>query len=290
MKMPTYDQLMEPTLKALENLGGSGNIEEITNEVLKILNLPENITSQLHKPEQSSHTELEYRLAWARTYLKKVNLVDNSARGIWAFTKEYTIGQEINPAKVIQKVREQNAVRQPKKKKGGEVESQPADDFNDLELNIEDGWHDRLHQTLLRMEPDAFERLTKRILRESGFVQVEVTGRTGDGGIDGKGILKLQNVISYHVVFQCKRYKGSVGSNAIRDFRGAMVGRADKGIFLTTGTFTREAITEATRDGAPAIDLIDGDNLAEMLKRLNLGVRIQMVEQIEIDSEWFAGI
>ena len=157
-------------------------------------------------------------------------------------------------------------------------------------MEIEDHWRDLLHQALMKMSSDSFERLTKRLLRESGFVQVEVTGRTGDGGIDGKGILKLQNVISYHVVFQCKRYKGSVGSGAIRDFRGAMVGRADKGIFITTGTFTRDAISEAIRDGAPAIDLIDGDNLAEMLKSLNLGIKVQMVERVEIDGEWFESI
>ena len=122
------------------------------------------------------------------------------------------------------------------------------------------------------------------------FVQVEVTGRSGDGGIDGKGIIKLQNILSYHVVFQCKRYKESVGSGAIRDFRGAMIGRADKGLFITTGTFTRDAIKEATRDGASPIDLIDGENLVEMLKQLRLGVKVRMVEELEIDAAWFEGL
>lgn len=129
-----------------------------------------------------------------------------------------------------------------------------------------------------------------RLLRESGFVQVEVTGRSGDGGIDGKGIIKLQNVLSYHVVFQCKRYKESVSSSAIRDFRGAMIGRADKGLFITTGTFTRDAIKEATRDGASPIDLIDGENLVEMLKQLRLGVNVRMVEEVEVDATWFEGM
>jgi restriction system protein len=116
---------------------------------------------------------------------------------------------------------------------------------------------------------------------------VEITGRSGDGGIDGKGIIKLQNVLSYHVVFQCKRYKESVSSGAIRDFRGAMIGRADKGLFITTGTFTRDAIKEATRDGASPIDLIDGENLAGMLKQLRLGVKIRMVEEVDVDTAWF---
>lgn len=147
-----------------------------------------------------------------------------------------------------------------------------------------------MHQQLLRLKPDAFERLAMRLLRESGFVQVEVTGRSGDGGIDGKGIIKLQNVLSYHVVFQCKRYKESVGSGAIRDFRGAMIGRADKGLFITTGTFTRDAIKEATRDGASPIDLIDGENLVEMLKQLRLGVKVRMVEEVEMAATWFEGM
>ena len=127
-------------------------------------------------------------------------------------------------------------------------------------------------------------------MRESGFVQVEVTGRTGDGGIDGKGIARLHGFMSFHVIFQCKKYQGSVGAGEIRDFRGAMVGRADKGLFITTGTFTPAAVKEATRDGAPPIDLVDGDQLAVKLKELSLGVRTELVESVTVDSEWFKAI
>src|SRR5205823_8842550 len=109
-----------------------------------------------------------------------------------------------------------------------------------------------------------------RVLRETGFTQVEVTGRSGDGGIDGKGIAKINGILSFRVVFQCKRYRGSVGASEIRDFRGAMQGRADKGLFITTGYFTRDAIKEATRDGATAIDLVDGEKLVEKLRELGL--------------------
>ena len=138
--------------------------------------------------------------------------------------------------------------------------------------------------------PDAFERLTKRLLRESGFVQVEVTGRSGDGGVDGKGIIRIGGLLSFHVVFQCKKYQGSVGASHMRDFRGAMVGRADKGLFNTTGTFTRDAIKEATRDGAPPIDLVDGDQLADKLKELGLGIKMEVVEKVNVDEEWFKKI
>jgi restriction system protein len=153
-------------------------------------------------------------------------------------------------------------------------------------------WREELLNTLFQMEPSAFERLVQRILRESGFIQVEVTGKSGDGGIDGKGIMRLGGLLSFHVIFQCKRYQGSVSAGQVRDFRGAMVGRADKGLLITTGNFTKDATREATRDGAPAIDLIDGDLLVEKLRDLELGVKTEIVrvKQISIDHEWFLNI
>ncbi|MRS05512.1 restriction endonuclease, partial [bacterium] len=138
--------------------------------------------------------------------------------------------------------------------------------------------------------PEQFERLSQRLLRELGFVNVEVTGKSGDGGIDGKGVIKIGGVLSFHVVFQSKRFKGSVSPALIRDFRGAMIGRADKGLFITTGAFTNEARKESQRDGAPPLDLIDGYQLAEKLKELKLGIETYMVEKIKINKEWFAGI
>ncbi len=153
-------------------------------------------------------------------------------------------------------------------------------------------WQEELLDVLLLMSPSAFERLVQRILRESGFIHVEVTGQTGDGGIDGHGILRLGGLLGFHVIFQAKRWKGAVGAGLIRDFRGAMVGRADKGLLITTGAFTKEAIKEATRDGAPAIDLIDGDQLVDKLKQLSLGVITKKieVEQITIDKNWFQSL
>jgi restriction system protein len=140
-----------------------------------------------------------------------------------------------------------------------------------------------------RIDPADFEKLCQRLLRESGFIRVEVTGKTGDGGIDGTGVLRM-NLLSFHVLFQCKRFKGSVGSSVVRDFRGAMVGRADKGLILTTGNFTSEARKEASRDGAPAIDLIDGNDLCDLLKALRLGVSVTTVENVAVDRNWFASL
>ena len=164
------------------------------------------------------------------------------------------------------------------------------DQFDDGEAEDSSfDWKEQLLTVLYDMEASAFEKLTQRLLRESGFIKVEVTGQTGDGGIDGQGILRM-TLISFQVFFQCKKYRGSVGASAMRDFRGAMQGRGDKGLFVTTGTFSSSARQEATRDGAPAIDLIDGDALCELLKQLKLGVRTELVEKVTIEPEVFAAI
>ena len=138
------------------------------------------------------------------------------------------------------------------------------------------------------MEPSAFERLSMRLVKEAGFRNVEVLGKSGDGGIDGVGVYKV-SLVSFPTYFQCKRYSGSVPSRAVRDFRGAMAGRGEKGILITTGAFTRDAKAEAVRDGAPPVDLIDGDELCELLREYEIGVRVQVrtVEDITIDQGVF---
>lgn len=272
---------MNPVLQSLKSLGGSGTNEEINNKVIEILDLSDSQLKVIHDPGKSSQTEVEYRLHWARTYLKKYGLLENSSRGVWALTPK---GSKIGG--VDQKLVQQFVRSQGQKAKT----SHPKDEIDETEQEM--SWKKEVLKSLLKMEPSSFERLVQRLLRESGFTQVEVTGRSGDGGIDGKGIMRLGGLLSFHVIFQCKRYSGSVSANQLRDFRGAVVGRADKGLMVTTGNFTKDAIREATRDGAPAIDLIDGDQLVEKLKELGLGVRIQKVEteQVTVDHDWFARI
>ncbi len=276
-KVPTYDQLMNPTIRALKDLGGSGTIEEIYRKVTEQIDLTDEQLELLHNPEKGSQTEIEYRLAWSRTYLKKYGILENSSRGVWALTPKGNKTDRVNPGVVKRFVLDSLKQRQT-------ATSEQLEEPDDATT-----WRDTLLETLLTMRPDAFERLVQRLLRESGFTQVEVTGKSGDGGIDGKGIMRLGGLLSFHVIFQCKRYRGSVGSSQVRDFRGAMIGRADKGLLITTGNFTKDAVKEATRDGAPAIDLIDGDMLITKLQELELGVKTTLVqvEQIEIDVDWF---
>ncbi len=286
--LPTYDSLMNPLIQALRQLGGSGSIDEIYEQVVEIENISEDVIAKLHDPEKSNQTEVAYRLAWARTYLKKFGLLDNSSRGVWTLTSKSRDIDDVDPAEVVRTVRALDKERAPQKQvKRKKAEGESGDEIPEEEQE----WKSKLHRILTQeLDADTFERLTQRILRESGFVSVEVTGRTGDGGIDGKGIARIHGFMSFHVIFQCKKYQGSVSAGAIRDFRGAMVGRADKGLFITTGTFTPAAVKEATRDGAPPIDLVDGAAFAEKLKELGLGVSLEMVENVTVNEEWFKNL
>ena len=279
-----YDDLFNPTLNALKNLGGSGSVSEIEEQVIAILNLTEDAINEIHR---ESTTKLTYRLAWARNYLKRYELLENSSRGVWALSEKGQKTDKVDQEKVKKAVVKKDKEQRINKTKIEKGEPDLEDKTDEVE---EFGWQDKLIETMKGIEPDQFERLCQRLLRELGFVNVEVTGRTNDGGIDGKGIIKLGGVLSYHVVFQAKRYQGSVSSSTIRDFRGAMSGRADKGLVLTTGSFTREAKKEATRDGATPIDLIDGNDFAERLKELNLGVSVEMVEEVKIKTDWFKNL
>lgn len=283
--LPTFDELLVPTVKAIIDLGGSGTIEEINSKVYEIANLSDDILLIPHG-DKGTTNEVDYRIAWSRTYLKKFGLLENSARGIWALSKSDIDVDKLDHIEIVKTVREQDKSLQPKTKTPISKSDQLEEEVTE-EVDKTDEWKEKLLNVLYGISSSAFERLAQRILRESGFFQVEVTGKAGDGGIDGKGIVRVSGLLSFHVIFQCKRYKGSVTPSQIRDFRGAMQGRADKGLVITTGTFTREAIKEATRDGAPPIDLIDGELLCDKLKELKLGVDTKLTETIEIKNDWF---
>lgn len=280
MAVPKFFELFNPTMEALKSLGGSASIPEIVDEAARILNLSEEDLNETR--EGKSRSLFEYNLAWARSYLKDYGAITNSTRGIWAITEEGQKMPSLDPDEVKRVAR----LNSRKRKEDKESENTDADFLDENDRSTDD-WKNELLAVLQAIPPDRFERLCQRMLRESGFTKVQVTGKAGDGGIDGIGTVKLGGLLSFPIIFQCKRYKGSVGPQYIRDFRGAMVGRADRGLILTTGTFTRDSKLEATRDGAPPIDLVDGELLIEKLKELQLGVKIALVEQIEVDNHWF---
>ena len=278
-----FNALFNPTLKALHHLGGSASVSEIEDFVIEHLNLTEEQISDIHR---GTTTKLNYRLRWARNYLKNYGLLENSERGVWALTPKGLKTDEVDPKAVGRKVRELN--KKKRKEKQSESSELPTDSSDSEENEIT--WKEELLNKIKEISPAGFERLCQRLLRELGFQNVEVTGKPNDGGIDGKGILRLGGILSFHVVFQAKRYKETVSPSVIRDFRGSMSANVDKGLVITTGRFTREARKEAQRDGALPIDLIDGDSLAEKLKELKMGILVELVEKVNVNTDWYDNI
>jgi restriction system protein len=283
LRIPSYSDLLCPTLGAVREIGDSGTIGEIVEKVMESEGFTDEQQGVLHG--DGPKTEIEYRLAWARTYLKGMGALENSERGVWSTTE---LGRTMTHDDVVSR----HAAYKSQLREGRRAKQLArAEEGLDEDESASNDWKERLLEVLFEVPPDGFERLARRLLREAGFVSATVTGKSGDGGIDGIGVYRL-SLVSFPVFFQCKRYKGSVGAGAVRDFRGAMSGRGDKGLLITTGSFTPDAKQEATRDGAPPVDLIDGERLCDLLREHKLGVRttVRQVEDVEIAPEFFSDL
>ncbi len=268
---PSYDKFFEPTMKALEMLGGSGTNDEIYKKILVITNLPDDVIEEMHS---FTLTEVEYRVAWAKTYLKNFGAIENSKQGVWSLTEKGTLmlkSGKIDSAEI------RRYTQKKFKRKNKESEDTPVIESR--------SWREQIADRLFSLDPYAFERLAQRLLRECGFTDVEVTKKSGDGGIDGTGKLRINGIFSFNVAFQCKRYKGQVGAPQIRDFRGSLTTNVEKGVLITTGTFSREAKAEAVCNGKKLIDLMDGEELINKLAEYNIG--LHEVKSYEIDEDFF---
>jgi restriction system protein len=292
-EVPPYNEMLWPVLQAVAELGGSASISEIVETVTKREGFTDGQQAVLHN--DGPETEIGYRLAWARSYLKAMDLLTNSARGVWALTDDGTAllaDPALSESQRRERVREIWSAHLAEMRQARKTRPSRDDEIPDAAVSAQErNWKELLLDQLMAMRPDGFERLSSRLLREADFDSVNVTGKSGDGGIDGLGVYRL-GLVSFPVFFQCKRYRGSVGPGAVRDFRGAMAGRGDKGLLITTGTFSADAKKEATRDGAPPIDLIDGDRLCDLLKKYDLGVSTttRTVEDVTISTVFFAEI
>jgi len=265
-----FAKLLQPVVDAITALGGSARPSEVKEWIIKHTTLPEAYLESVHEGGESVFGN---DVDWARYYLVRAGIIDSSKRGVWSLTDSGRAIQ-IDPAKATEIVRGVNKELNNAPQKPAEPDQEQTAGF--------------VEQTLLivkSLPPAGFERLCQRLLRESGFEEVHVLGRSGDGGIDGQGILKINSFVSFRVLFQCKRYRESVGPATVRDFRGAMMGRAEKGLILTTGYFTPQAESEASRDGAQPIELVDGESLVRLLGELELGLR--PVKAFEVDEQFF---
>ncbi len=285
---PRYTDYVNPLLDVLRRLGGSARPAEVCPAIAKDLSLPDSILSERL---ENGVSRFENQVHWARFYLAKAGYIDSSRRGVWSLTEkgrsvarfsDLAIKELVKHVQEVTAGLEAVAPRAPTReatRKGAEVEELTLPGMPDVT------YREQLLSTMKSLPPAGFERLCQRLLRESDFEEVVVTGRSGDGGLDGHGVLQINPFVSFRVYFQCKWYDGSVGAGAVRDFRGAMMGRADKGLILSTGTFSPDAKREAIRDGVPPIELVDGERLIEMFEKLELGLRPRTT--YDLDPEFF---
>ena len=271
-KCPGYQFFIKPTIDALYQLGGSGANSEIYKKVIKNTNLSEDVIDEMHS---FTMTEVEYKLMWARTYLKNYGAVENSKQGVWVLTAKGAALAKLADLDVKEIVRFTNNKNGATKNNGSESDT-PTEPK---------GWREQITDILLSMSPYAFEKLAQRLLRECGFSDVEVTKKSGDGGIDGTGKLRINGIFSFNVAFQCKRYKGAVGAPEIRDFRGSLSTNIEKGVLITTGSFTRASLAEASSEGKTLIDLMDGEELLNKLAEYGIG--LNEVKSYEVDMDFF---
>ncbi len=255
-RIPQRPELIQPMFDALKRLGGSAKNEELLNCIIEDLHIPDEVADILHTGT-TNVSELEYRAKWARTYMKNYGVLENSSRGVWSIKPAYMSVEKLDVDSIAKA--KSPAFEHPVSLPDDTVNIQKEEDIVTEDFDHTDDWRDQLAEVLQNMDPYGFERLTQRLLRECGFSQVKVTKKSGDGGIDGTGKLLINGIFSFNVAFQCKRYKGVVGANEIRDFRGSLPQHIEKGVLMTTGTFSKAAKDEASDPAKKQIDLVDGE-------------------------------
>jgi restriction system protein len=279
MKGPEFLKYIIPVLTALQNNGGAGESSDIIEQVISHLGITE---AELEETTTKGQSRIRNQIQWARFYLFKSGLIDNGQRGIWRLTKE-GLNEHLNEDDVYLLFK---SVQERVKKTATSKLAKKESTFDNI--TTEDETHTVALLNLIRnLSPGGFEKLCKRLLTEIGITDIAITGGAGDQGIDGKGLVKLNDVVSLNIVFQCKRYKETVSPHHVRDFRGAMQGRGEKGLIITTGRFTKEAKSEANRDGVTPIELIDGDRLVELFEKNKIGLKPVII--YEIDQDFFKG-
>ncbi|MEW5733356.1 MAG: restriction endonuclease [Thermodesulfobacteriota bacterium] len=269
-----------PVLETLQEMGGSASASEVKDRVVEKLGI-----SEKEQAEQlpSGGSRVRNDIGWARFFLLRAGLMEQAGHGVWTLS-EKGLSSRLTEAQAAELADRVDVTFGLRKNAPG---TKPSSDGMEPPEEAEDlpDYREELLDILKNLPPAGFERICQRLLRESGFERVEVTGKSGDGGIDGVGILQVNPFVSFKVLFQCKRYQGMVSASQVRDFRGAMVGRADKGIILTTGGFTTDAAKEARRDGVTPIELVDGEKLIHMFELQELGLK--PVKTFEVDRSFF---
>jgi restriction system protein len=284
-KQTEFVKWFGPALDALRELGGSGSPMEVSSTIAKNLNISD---EKLNETIKSGALKFHNQVCWARQYLVWEGYIDSSVRGIWKLTEkgENKKITEDEARKIFLKWVEINAINRRRKEEKNlekEVDEEEIDDDSSISVD----YKQQILDYLRKMTPKNFERFCLYLLRVNHFENLQLTGKSHDEGIDGVAVLRINPFVSFKVLFQAKRYKdgNNVSRDQIGDFRNAMIGRADKGIFITTSKFTQEAIKEANRDGAPQVELVDSDKLIKMIEISQLGLK--PVTTYEVDPSFY---
>ncbi len=297
--IPSLDELMLPMLKFLGD-GQEHSMREVEDHLAKVFNLTEEEIAQRY--EVSGDSIFKNRVSWARTYLLKAKLIDAPRRGYVIITDRGrdVLAQNLTrlDCKFLEKYPEFFSFYNGSKPKGptingGDEVRTPEEEISENLDQLNQALKDDLLQRVLSLSPARFEMLVIQLIVRMGyggsFEEVsQLLGKAGDEGVDGvikEDVLGLDNVY-----IQAKRWtQGSIGRPEVQSFVGALQGKgANKGIFITTATFTKDAWQYAESLKGIKVVLIDRDKLLDYMIRYNVGVHVDRVLEIKkIDEDYF---
>lgn len=277
IKLPHGRDLAYATLQAVDRRGGSAQSKELRNAVSEITGLTED------ELEKLSLKSVKMQMGWARTGLKSSGHLDNSQWGVWALTIEGLLLVRSEPSAA------QKAARQAYERGWGQIRREKAlREAAGASADSDGNWKDGLLQAIQKMGPAAFANLCSILLKEAGFRDLETAGGNGEDEFVGVGVYK-HHLIRSRVYVQCQRRADRIPTREVRAFADAISSRANRGLFITTGTFTRDA-QKVAKDGSQPIDLIDGEELCDLLKEYGLGVKVETREHITINQKFFDAV
>jgi len=266
--IPSEKDIELPLLQELEAVGGEARPRTLYDRMAK--HFP-HLTAADRKARhpKSGITIWTNRVQWARQHLVNKGEIDASTYGIWKITAKGEARLE--------------AVSHPTPQR----RPLTLPTFSMLFERERQQIRAQLHELLMNLDPQQFEVFAGKLLESVGFTEVEITKYVGDGGIDGYGNLEM-GVVKVKAAFQVKRWRNNVPPAEVNQFRGAIQGEFDQGIFITTSDFSEEAKKASSKRGAVPIVLINGDRILDIMLERGLGVRQEPLTLTRIDEEFFA--
>ncbi|MEU6250447.1 restriction endonuclease [Glycomyces sp. NPDC047010] len=292
--VPTMWELLFPVLDALRRLGGTASNPQIDEAVIASERYSK---AQLETVGSNGRELIPYRMAWARSYLKKAGLLESTERAVWTVTER---GDAIGVDEMLQLVKavsDRSRGEEVQKGRSVSIVTVPDDSVDNVEQLAEylSQWHrlvgESLLDQLLRQPPEFLERVIVDLLAAMGYSGSDGWSKTlggrSDGGVDG---VVIEDQLGLRKLYcQAKRYAKSrpIGPGDIRDFIGALdIKRRHEGVFVTTSRFTDEA-RQAAELSSKHISLIDGQYLSELMLRYDIAVASHSFVFKQADPEYF---